>query len=221
MPTSDFHSINAILALITQLNPNSVLDIGCGFGKYGVLLREYLDVWHQRLVAKQWQVELVGIEAHKGYLNPVHDFVYSKVHCGEAQQVLPKLGQFDVVLIADVIEHLEKDEASELVQECLRHSPVVIISTPVAFYPQGEVLENPYEVHRNRWDRDDFPPGVTVRTIRIVSCFIFVASRQPLEGRVFSLTDPIDYVYLRSRYKLGKLGLPLSLGLRCLCRLLS
>jgi SAM-dependent methyltransferase len=221
LPTSDFHNINTVLALITQLNPTSVLDVGCGFGKYGVLLREYLDVWQQHLAPKSWQVKLVGIEAYEAYRNPIHDFVYSRVHFGEAQRVVPTLGEFDVVLIADVIEHLEKDEARELVRECLRHSPIVIISTPIEFYPQGEILRNPYEVHRNHWHSDDFPTGVTVRAIRIVSCFIFVASRKPLDDNVFSLTDPIDYVYLRSRHKLGKFGLPLSRGLRFLCRLLS
>src|SRR5262249_48389340 len=148
--------------------PKSVLDVGCGFGKYGVLLREYLDVWHERLAAKDWQLELVGIEAYEGYRNPVHDSVYSKVHCGEAQRVLPKLGEFDVTLIADVIEHLQKDDAREMVKECLqRHSPVVIVSTPISFYPQGAILGNPYEVHRNHWSLEDFPSEVTVRTIRI------------------------------------------------------
>lgn len=113
------------------------------------------------MVPKEWQVDLVGIEACERYRNPVHDFVYSRVYFGEAQRVLPTLGQFDVVLIADIIEHLEEEEARELVRECLRHSPVVVISIPVAFYPQGEILGNPYEVHRNFWGRDDFPLGIT------------------------------------------------------------
>lgn len=96
-----------------------------------------------------------------------------------------------------------------------------MISTPIEFYPQESLCENSYEIHRNLWERTDFPLEVTVRTIRMVSCNIFVASRGPLADSVFALTDPIDYVYLRSRHKLGKLGLPVSVGLRFLCRLLS
>ena len=29
-------------------NPSSVLDIGTGFGKYGLLCREYLELWDGR-----------------------------------------------------------------------------------------------------------------------------------------------------------------------------
>jgi SAM-dependent methyltransferase len=221
MPTSDYHNINTILSIVTQLKPKSVLDIGCGFGKYGVLFREYLDVWQERLNPGDWTTSLVGIEACQRYRNAITDFVYSDIHFGEAQQVLPTLGRFDVVLIADVIEHLEKQEARELVKEASLHSPVIVIYTPISFFPQGEILDNPYEVHRNLWGCNDFPPELVVRTIRIVSCHVFVASREPLDERVFALTDPIDYVYLRSRHKLGNLGLPLSWGLRFLCRLLS
>ena len=52
MPTSDMHNIVPILTIMQHLQPRSVLDIGCGFGKYGVLLREYLDIWHERLEPK-------------------------------------------------------------------------------------------------------------------------------------------------------------------------
>jgi 2-polyprenyl-3-methyl-5-hydroxy-6-metoxy-1,4-benzoquinol methylase len=106
MPTSDHHNITAILTVISGLQPRSVLDVGCGYGKYGSLLREYLDIWHERLEPSQWNVSLSGIEAFPRYRNPIHDFVYDQVYYGEAQQILPKLGRFDVILIADVIEHL-------------------------------------------------------------------------------------------------------------------
>lgn len=221
MPTSDHHNINAILTILNNLNPKRVLDVGCGFGKYGMLLREYLDIWYERLRKEEWITTIVGVEAYEAYRNPIHDYAYSKVYLGEAQSIVPTLGEFDVVLIADVIEHLEQQQARELVRECFKHSPVVVISTPAEFYPQTELCGNSYEVHRNLWTRDDFPAEVTVRTIRAVSCNVYVASREPLPDSIFALTDPIDYVYLRSRHKLGTVGLPLSLGLRFLCRLLS
>ena len=221
MPTSDLHNINPVLTVITNLNPKRMLDIGCGFGKYGMLLREYLDVWHERLRKEEWITTIVGIEAFDGYQNPIHDYAYSKVHLGEAQSVLPTLGEFDLILIADVIEHLEQLQARELVRECFKHSPVVVISTPADFCPQTELCDNSYEVHRSLWTQKDFPAEVKVRTIRVVSCNLYVASREPLPDSIFELTDPIDYVYLRSRRKLGAVGLPLSLALRFLCRLLS
>ena len=221
MPTSDFHNISAVVAVVSQLAPRRVLDVGCGFGKYGVLIREYLDVWHERLTPSEWELTLVGIEAYAPYRNPIYDFVYNEVHIGDASEVLSKLGEFDLILISDVIEHLEKDDARALVDECFRHSPVVLITTPDDFHPQAALLGNPFERHRCLWRREDFPAGISVRQVRLISCNLFVASRAPLPDEVMALADPADYVYMRSRLRLGWAGLPLSLGLRFLNRLLS
>lgn len=221
MPTSDPHNINPVLSVLLNLQPGRILDVGCGFGKYGVLLREYLDVWHERIDRASWQVELVGIEAFERYRNPIHDYVYNAVHYGEAQAVLPGLGQFDAVLIADVIEHLEKPQAVELVRLCFEHSPVTVVSTPREFYAQQDFAGNPYEIHRCHWTLSDFPPGLHVRTVRAVSCDIFVASRSPLDASVFHLTEPADHIYLWSRQKLGLLGIPIARGLRRLNRWLG
>ncbi|HEY2805629.1 MAG TPA: methyltransferase domain-containing protein [Gemmatimonadales bacterium] len=221
MPTSAPQNITTVISILTQLAPRRVLDIGCGFGKYGVLAREYLDVWHGRLDKRDWTTELIGIEAHAPYRNPIHDFVYDKVHYTEAQAALPSLGSFDAALMLDVIEHFEKPAARELVRDCLARSRALIISTPSAFYPQAAHFDNRHEEHHSLWTRDDFDPGVQVRTIRVVACDIFVASREALPDSVFALADPADVVYLRSRQKLGPAGFPLSLLLKGLNRLLS
>src|SRR5215813_213278 len=126
MPTSDYFNITPMMHIIGQLRPLAVLDIGCGFGKYGVLLREYLDVWDERVDPKSWKVQLIGIDAFAPYRNPIWDYVYQEVHVGEAQRILPGLGQFDVVLLADVIEHMDRAAAVDLVRCCLEHSPVLI-----------------------------------------------------------------------------------------------
>jgi SAM-dependent methyltransferase len=221
MPTSDHHNINAIVTLVTQLGPRRILDIGCGFGKYGVLLREYLDIWHQRLLPDEWQVTLDGIEAFPAYRNPIHDYVYNTVHYGDAQEILHNLGEYDLVLLADVIEHFEKEEAMRLVSECFLHSEVVLVSTPQEFYAQGAINNNSYEAHLHLWTKNEFPSNIHVRTIPAVSCNIFVGSRQPLDRSIFNLTEPDDYLYLRSRKKLGSMGWPVSTGLRVLNRLFA
>jgi integrase len=45
MPVSLLRHIPLQVGAVMNRNPNSVLDVGCGFGIYGALLREYLDVW--------------------------------------------------------------------------------------------------------------------------------------------------------------------------------
>ncbi|HEV3257739.1 MAG TPA: class I SAM-dependent methyltransferase [Gemmataceae bacterium] len=224
MPTSDVHNIVPILTVVQSLQPRSVLDIGCGFGKYGVLLREYLDVWHERLDPASWQVRLVGIDAFARYRNPLWDYLYQNIHIGEAQHIVPGLGEFDLILIADVIEHLERPVAVSLVERCLRQSPVVIVSTPREFYPQQDTNQNPYEVHRILWTAAEFPPGAHVVTVPALSCNVFVASREPLPWRATYVADLNNVLYLRSRYRLrrlGPLGWPVSATLRLLNRCLA
>lgn len=44
MPMSAYHCLPYVLELLITARPARVLDAGAGFGKYGFLLREYLDV---------------------------------------------------------------------------------------------------------------------------------------------------------------------------------
>lgn len=217
MPTSDLHNIAPVLTVIQGLDPGSVLDVGCGFGKYGVLLREYLDIVHGRLHRTNWEVRLEAIEAFAGYRNELWEYAYDAVHIGRAEVIVPTLGMFDVVLLGDVIEHLEKEAAVKLIVDCLEHSSTLVVATPLEFAPQSDVNRNPFEIHRCLWNQRDFPPGVSVVTIPARVCNIYVASKQPVETKVWAPATLQQVLYLRARHKLrplGKLAWPLAAGLR-------
>ena len=51
MPTSAWHYVSPILQEVAILHAEepvrSVLDIGCGAGKWGFLLRDLLDFYHR------------------------------------------------------------------------------------------------------------------------------------------------------------------------------
>jgi hypothetical protein len=201
--------------------PKRVLDLGCGFGKYGVLLREYLDVAKGRARPDQWTTEIVAIEGFHPNRNPIHDFVYNQVHYGNAVDILPGLGQFDLVLMCDVIEHFEKDVAARLVEAILGQARFLVVSTPRQFSPQGAENGNPYQIHRCVWSARDFPEGSYVHTTGAVDCLIFTVSKDPIPPHIFSLTEPADHLYLRMRYQWGWPGAPVSLAMRSLNRLLG
>jgi hypothetical protein len=55
MGTSDAANIPFVVSELQRLQPQSILDVGMGFGKWGVLAREYLDVWGGRCRPADWR----------------------------------------------------------------------------------------------------------------------------------------------------------------------
>lgn len=168
MPSSDHNTISPILEIIRQAAPKSVLDIGVGCGKYGMLVREYLDGhWTNRAFHKKetWETLLVGIEIWADYVTPLHEYLYDEVLVVEAFEHLKNhTGAFDLILMGDVIEHFPRDKGFELIEilrtKWLNKGGHLVISTP-NFQTQINneslaVFGNKHEVHRSRWEAKDF-----------------------------------------------------------------
>lgn len=65
MPTSWYQAIPNILTQVKSINPQSILDIGVGFGKYGLLFRDLLEIPLERYSKGTWKVKMDGIEVFK------------------------------------------------------------------------------------------------------------------------------------------------------------
>lgn len=157
MPTSWIKAVPEILEEVKAFNPVSILDIGIGFGKYGVLLREELELPNERYKKLDWHIRIDGIEAFASYQNPIHDYVYDKLYYGNVFDRIHQLPQYDVVLLIDVLEHFEKEEGKEVIKQIMKHTnKALIISTPLYPDPQKEYLTNKYEEHKSRWTPLDF-----------------------------------------------------------------
>jgi SAM-dependent methyltransferase len=215
MPTSDSLNIPPIIKAVTSFHPKSILDIGCGFGKYGVLFREYIDITDKHYFKPEWQTRIVGVEVFEKFRNPIWEFVYDDVKIGEAQTLIPQLGRFDVTLIADVIEHFDKPVADQVVRSALANSKAVIISTPHAYSEQEDEFGNEYMRHRCEWGAADAPPGSHCHTIGLLGTDVFVVTNEPLAKLQIYPTDWTELLYLRSLRKFRKLGplaKPVALG---------
>ena len=138
-------------------NPESVLDIGVGFGKYGLLTREYTDIYAGRLEKEsEWQVRIDGIEAHGRYINPAHRFIYDDIFVGDALEILPGLQRsYDLIILVDVLEHFTRDDGMKILSECGKKGRNIIISVPTLWYDQVALFENEYEIHRSHWHKED------------------------------------------------------------------
>lgn len=64
---------------------------------------------------------------------------------------------FDAVIALDVVEHLSKKESIALIgmMEKIARKKVIIL-TPNGFYHQDAYDDNPYQVHKSRWSKEDF-----------------------------------------------------------------
>jgi hypothetical protein len=157
MPTSHHNQISKILDTVILSNPKIVLDIGVGFGKYGVLLREFLEFWDGRENYKDFLRIIDGIEAYQEYITPVHNYVYNNIYSGDAYEIIPKLNkQYDLTLLIDVLEHFEKEKGISLIKNILQKSKSLLISVPKNVETQGDAFGNPYENHRSHWQKKDF-----------------------------------------------------------------
>lgn len=124
--------------------PQTVLDVGCGYGKYGVLLREYLES----------HPVVDGVEAWEPYIKD-HKLkgIYRRVYLQDVTEMETEtLNNYDLVMMGDVIEHIEKDAALDLLK---RISGWVIICTPFDHFHTDEGLP-PTEAHVSHWTEQDF-----------------------------------------------------------------
>jgi hypothetical protein len=157
MPTSQHYQIPKLIDIIIDLNPMSLLDIGVGFGKYGFLAREYLELWDGSEDYTHFKRRIDGIEVYPTYLTPVHDYIYNTIYIGNALEVVPTIKQhYDLVMIIDVLEHFEKDEGTKLLKQLLHKGKGVLVSVPKDIGDQGEVFGNTHETHHAEWRKSDF-----------------------------------------------------------------
>jgi SAM-dependent methyltransferase len=184
MPSSDANNIPPILAVAQNFRPASILDVGCGWGKYGFLLREYLDVQSGRLQPGEWRTRIVGIEVFPAYRTPVWDYVYNEVRIGNAEELLPSMGQFDMITMIDVIEHLPRDSAEALVARALHQCRLLVVSTPAAWMEQGALYGNAHEEHRILFNTGNFPRSAHVAVLPCKVCNVYVASLNPIPIRL-------------------------------------
>jgi hypothetical protein len=193
---SDASNLPFVAIELQRLNPQSILEIGVGFGKWGVVAREYLEAWQGRFRREEWRVRIEGVEIFDGYRNPVWDAAYDQIHVGDAAEILKTLGQFDVGLICDVIEHIEKPAGRDLINELLAHCQTLILTTPLSFWAQGEEHGNRSQKHLSLWSPEDFR-GYSGRTVELGSTFAAVIQSNSTNHPQLKIQKRLDHVGVR------------------------
>jgi SAM-dependent methyltransferase len=176
MPTSSCEQISDIVALTRILRPRRVLDLGTGFGKYGLLAREYLELRDDSHGYADWQHQIDGVEAFEAYVTPVHHFVYDRLWVGDILEILPTLEPgYDLTYLIDVLEHFTYDDGCRVLEECRRISRNALISTPLDIGEQEEAFGNPMERHLFQWEEEHFERFPQRFRVRMPSALVVFA----------------------------------------------
>jgi hypothetical protein len=159
VPLSIWQGMEDCLATIVARRPAAVLDAGIGFGLWGTLLRQYLDVWSGRIQKAQWTTRIDGIEIDPRRVQPHARHVYDEILVGDIRELVPRRAaerRYDVILFGDVVEHLPKDDGRALLDAAVRlAADLVVVRIPLGDGWRREGREEP-DHHRSQWYADDF-----------------------------------------------------------------
>jgi SAM-dependent methyltransferase len=159
MPVSLWLGLEDALSAIKEQWPRSVLDAGIGFGLFGHLLRQYLDVWEGRIRREDWRIRIDGIEIDERRIQPHARYLYDGVFVGDIRELVPLLAsrsRYDVILFGDVLEHLPKADAAALLRKSVALAgKLVVVRIPLGDGWRKEGREEP-DHHRSTWSVDDF-----------------------------------------------------------------
>lgn len=134
----------------------TVLDVGCGLS----LKSQYIDAEIR-----------VGVDIYRPFLEKIEAEVpYVVIHANALEignLFLPR--SFDLVLLLDIIEHLEKTDALCLLDLAERIARVaVIVETPRGYIPQDIDIwglgGHTYQTHRSGWE----PKELVARGYQVV-----------------------------------------------------
>lgn len=132
------------------------LDVGCGAGLYGDIIREVFGR----------EVRVDAVERFAEYVVR-YDLLkkYDNVFLEDIRQVHTLLGEYDLVICGDVLEHLEMIEAAEVVRglslDCRFLWGALPIKVEGRAWSTGyrqcaeEWVENPLNQHRHDWTMDE------------------------------------------------------------------
>lgn len=158
MGTSNWQNISYNIEILRKLDPGSILDVGVGFGRWGILFREFLEIWDNAQYDGKWKRVIDGVEIYPGYIKDYHKYFYNEIFINNAFEHLDKTDKhYELINFGDVIEHLTKEEGEKLIGLALMKGSYVLINIPIGkHWKQEGTDDNPYEAHKSIWYNNDF-----------------------------------------------------------------
>lgn len=168
MPTSTYSQIPAVVRFLRKVMPTSILDVGIGNGKMGFIARDVLDVMlGQKYRKEDWSVRIDGIEIFTDYIQGHQKAIYDEIFIGDAFEIIDTLGNYELIILGDIIEHFEKHKAHRFMDKCFSHcKDSIIICIPLGEkWTQPPVFDNQHEEHLSFWSYEEFEPFITEKEL--------------------------------------------------------
>lgn len=167
-----------------------VLDLGTEFGHTGKAVKDQFP-----------GAVIDGVEIHEPTLQGCREDngeCYDSLHLADGLEFLENTTKFwDVIVAAEIIEHLQKDDGFHLLDLLVKRCKLAIVTSPIGFKAQGELYGNPHQVHVSGWTPEEFTglEGWKVYVLhqeRNLGVYYFPGSWTGVRGRKSQESPPIE-----------------------------
>lgn len=134
-----------LLKLDQHFHFKRILDVGAGSGTYSRLLRPALPTaeWTALEIWEPYR-DRFALNSH-----------YDRVLLADVRN-WPVDQDYDLMLLGDILEHMQASEARDCVRSLLHHTQLLLISIPIVPMPQEAWENNPYEQHvKDDWSHEE------------------------------------------------------------------
>ena len=141
--------------VISKIRGKRILDVGCGYGKWGFLTKKYF--WNTQNGSLIEQPFVAGLDIHPANVKTVAEHrIYDQLLEGNATSLPFEDKSFDTVLGLEIIEHMKEEDGHQALKEFERVAEkCIILSTPNKKCFRDGVHDmngyNPYEAHVSAW----------------------------------------------------------------------
>ena len=159
MPESQQSELGSFMIVrkILSTPNNVVLDVGCGEGKWGRLLKDKVDV-------------IDGIEVWQPYIDK-YDLTsyYDTLYNTDARKFVYEK-KYNIAILGDVLEHMPQKDAILFLNNLKAAVDTIFLTIPVTVCIQdGNLIGNPFETHHYHWSDKEirFELGFTLLNVSV------------------------------------------------------